>query len=103
MNKYTIKIKKINIQDNLLKIISIDNIIFTSKIIKGCITFKIYNNMNDEISLQNIEENDIIKIYGYPNYISKEKNIINNILIKKIKINNKYDFIITESSDQEYF
>ena len=58
--------------------------------------------MYKDISLYHIQENDIIKIYGYPNYNSKEKNIINNILIKKIKINNKYEFILSDSSNDDY-
>jgi hypothetical protein len=101
MYKYKIKIKKIIIINNIYTIESYDNKIFISKIKNGSVNFNIYNNLSNEIFLNNIEENDIIKIYGYPKYNSKEKNIINNILIKKIIIN-KYNFISSESSDDEY-
>uniref|UniRef100_A0A6C0EHQ0 Uncharacterized protein n=1 Tax=viral metagenome TaxID=1070528 RepID=A0A6C0EHQ0_9ZZZZ len=43
MNKYLIKIKKIEILKDYIKIIAYNDLIFISKIIKGCINFKIYN------------------------------------------------------------
>ena len=107
MNKYKIKIKKIEIFKDIIKIISNDDIIFISKIIKGSINFKIYNNIficnkneYEEVGLNNLEINDIIIIYGINNY---DKNNINNILIKKIKIKNKYNFTSESSSENMYY
>jgi len=98
MNKYIIKIKKIEILRDIIKITSFDNLIFISNIFKGSIAFKIYNNTfickenkYQEVGLDNLEINDIIIIYGINN------SNINNILIKKIKIKNKYNFT-SESS-----
>ena len=97
MNKFKIKIKKIEILNNIINIISYENIIFYSKINKGSINFKIYNNKYNEIGLDNLNENDIIVIYGTIN-----DNENNNILIEKIKTNNKYMFI-SESSNEDIF
>ena len=112
MNKYIIKIKNIEIFKDFIKIISYNNIIFISKIIKGNVNFKIYNNtilykknnLNtgkirykyQEIGLYNLEVDDIITIYEINNLYKKN---INYILIKKIKIKNKY--IITSDSSNE--
>ncbi len=102
MNKYFIKIKKIEILNDYIIITSYENQIFTSHIIKGSIKFKIYNNIiikkstnlqYQEIGLNNLEENDNVIIYG-------DKNIDKYICIKKIKIKNKYIFNSDSSTEE---
>ena len=93
MNKYKIKIDKIDITHDVLSIISTTNINCISEIIKGSILCKIYNEDMKEVSLNNLEEGDNIIIYGN---INKENNLI---IIKKIKIKNKYKFINESSED----
>jgi hypothetical protein len=93
MNKYKIKIDKINIMNDIFSIISTTNINYVSEIRKGSVLCKIYNDDMKEISLNNLEEGDNITIYGN---INKENNLI---IIKKIKIKNKYKFINESSED----
>jgi hypothetical protein len=100
MEKYKIIIKQINFTPELFTIISTTDINFVSKINKGSIDFKIYNEDNQEVNLSNIEEGDIIYIYTMPIY--KNINLIDqNIIIKKILIKNKYIFN-SESSNDSY-
>lgn len=93
MNKYKIKIDKINITNDIFSIISTTNINYISEIRKGSIMCKIYNEDTQEVSLNNLEEGDNVTIYGN---INKENNLI---IIKKIKIKNKYKFINESSED----
>jgi len=97
MVKYKIVIKQIIITPELFTIISTDGIKFVSKINKGSINFKIYNEDYQQVNLCNINEDDIVNIYSTPLY--KSIDLINqNIIIKKILIKNKYIFH-SESSD----
>jgi len=108
--KHKIKIKSIIIDKNNFIIESDNNHLFTSKIIKGSVNFKIYNENNQEVNLSNLEEGELIKIYE--NIISKtnEKNNITNnnfkkieqknSIINKIIIKNKY--IFNSDSSENY-
>ena len=97
MYKYKIVIKQIIITPEVFKIISTDGINFISKINKGSIKFKIYNEDNQQVNLCNINEGDIVNIYTKQLY--KSIDLINQtIIIKKILIKNKYIFH-SESSD----
>ena len=96
-NKYKIKIDKIDIENNLFTITSSKNDIFNSTINKGSIDFRIYNESKKEVNLTNLEEGDNITIYGIPDTIKN-----NIIIIKRIKIKNRYEFI-NESSDENDF
>jgi len=90
--EYKIKIDKILFTDKLFTIIS-NNKIFISKIVKGSVTFKIYNEDGNEVNLDSINENDNIIVYGLEN---KE-----NIIIKKIYVKNNYRFFLDSDSDSE--
>jgi hypothetical protein len=97
MNKYKIIIKQIIITSELFTIISTNDINFVSKINKGSIDFKIFNEDCQEVNLSNIEEGETVYIYTIPIY--KSIDLINEtIIIKKIIIKNKYIFN-SESSD----
>ena len=91
LKKYKIKINNILLTSNSFTIKSTDNIIFKSPIIKGSIGFKIYNENNNEVNLSNINNNDLIIIYGNDN----EEDVIN---IHKIVIKNNY-VLNSDSSD----
>jgi len=93
MIKYKIKIDKINITYDIFSIISTTKNNYISEIKKGSVLCKIYNDDMKEISLNNLEEGDNVTIYGN---INKENNLI---IIKKIKIKNKYKFINESSED----
>jgi hypothetical protein len=95
MIKTKIRIKKINIENNIFSIESSDNKLYISDIIKGSVNFKIYNEDQSEVNLSNLEEDAIIKVYG-KNHIINEKN---NIIIKKIIVQNKYIFDSDSSED----
>jgi len=115
MIKNKIKISKIIIENNLFKIISDNNIEFISKIHKGSVNFKIYNEDNQEVNISNINEGDKIKIYTNKkiNLTNEDKlvNILNNInnnniknnIISKILIKNKYEFNSDSSNDYNDF
>ena len=92
-----IKINSINLLDNLFIITDTNGKIFTSKILKGSVNFRVYNEDNQEVDLSNIEEGSIVKIQIIDEKISDFKEQKNNI-IKKIIIKNKYVFN-SESSD----
>ena len=98
MNKYKIVIKQIIITSELFTIISTNDINFISKINKGSINFKIYNEDCQEVNLSNIEEGDIIYIYTQSIYKSIDL-IDKPIIIKKILIKNKYIFNSESSND----
>jgi hypothetical protein len=70
INKYKIKIGLIDFNENNFKIISDDGKTFISKIKKGSVDFKIFNEHNQEVNLSNLESGDLIQVYGsskYPN------------------------------------
>lgn len=94
MIKIKFKIKNIIIENNEFIINSIDNNKYIGNIIKGSVDFKVYNENNNEVSISNIIENNIIKIYGY-----EEKN---NIIIKKILITNNYLLNSDSSEELDY-
>ena len=108
MHKYKIKISKIDIIQSFFVLLSNNDELYYSNIIKGTIDFRIYNDNNMEINLDSINEGDNITIYGVKedNKLIIKNNTISNynkntiINIKKIKIKAKYKFI--EDSDEEY-
>lgn len=122
LNKYKIKITKIDFNSNDFRIESDDGKIFTSPIKKGSIQCKIFNEQNQEVNLSSIQENSLVTIIGTEikelkisdehklyNYLinglennesikseNKEKNII---VIRKIIVKNNYVFN-SDSSDE---
>ena len=92
-----IKINSMNLTKDLFIITDSNGKTFTGKILKGSVDFRIYNEYNQEVSLSNIEEGDVIKIQTISIKSSDLKEQKNNI-IKKIIIKNKYVFN-SESSD----
>jgi hypothetical protein len=114
--KHKIKIKSINIDKNNFIIKSEDNLTFISKIIKGSVNFKIFNENDDEVNLSNLEVGDLIQIYEITDSKSENKDIDKllrlldnknnnfkkpeqkNSIINKIIIKNKYIFN-SESSE----
>lgn len=92
-----IKIHSMNLTKDFITITDTNGKTFTGKILKGSVDFHIYNENNQEVSLSNIEEGDIIKIQTINIKSSDLKEQKNNI-IKKIIIKNKYVFN-SESSD----
>jgi hypothetical protein len=122
--KHKIKIKSINIDKNNFIIESENDQMFTSKIIKGSVDFKIYNENNEEVNLSNLEVGDLIQVYenidlkpdennevnkllkllGESNYININNNFKKteqkNSIINKIIIKNKY--IFNSDSSENY-
>jgi hypothetical protein len=114
--KHKIKIKSINIDKNNFIIKSEDNLTFISKIIKGSVNFKIFNENDDEVNLSNLEVGDLIQIYEITDSKPENKDIDKllrlldnknnnfkkpeqkNSIINKIIIKNKYIFN-SESSE----
>ena len=82
-----IKISKIIIIANNLEIIDDECNKFIVEIVNGSIKCKIYNSNKERLSLEKLEEENIIKIYSI-------KNIINKIII----LNN---FILSSESSSE--
>jgi hypothetical protein len=115
ITKHKIKIKSLNIDKNNFIIESDNNLIFTSRIIKGSVDFKIYNENNQEVYLSNLEVGDLIQVYQLTDS-KPEKKDVNKLLdlldnknnnfkkseqknsINKIVIKNKYVFN-SESSE----
>jgi hypothetical protein len=95
-----IKINSINYTNNLFIIKDITNNLFTGKIIKGSVNFKVFNEDNQEVNIGNIEEGDVVKIYTVKNKTFDLKEQKNSI-IKKIIIKNKYVFNSDTSDDCE--
>ena len=89
MEKYKVKINTIDIDNNYFII----NKLYYGEIIKGSVMIKIYDDDMNQQSLQMLEENDIVTIYGI---MDKTKN---NIVINKILIKNKYIFHSDSSED----
>ena len=73
--KHKIKIKKIIIDKNNFIIESENNLTFMSKIIKGSIDFKIYNENNEEVYLSNLEVGDLIQVYQLTDSKPEKKDI----------------------------
>ena len=94
LKKYKIKINNIFLSQDYLIIKTIDDILFTSPIIKGSIKFKIYNENGNEVNLSNINNNDLVIIYGQ----DTQEATIN---INKIIIKNNY-ILNSDSSDDFY-
>lgn len=82
-----IKINNIILNENYLTIIGEFNEKYQIDIIKGSIKCKIFNHNNEELYLNKLEEENIIKIYSIKNKI------------KKIIILNNY-ILSSESSDE---
>ena len=93
--RFKIRINKILITDKLLTILSTNDQNFISKIKKGSVCFKIFNESNDEMDLCCLEDHSLIQILGI--FDNEQKNII----IKKIFIKNKYVFNSESSDDFE--
>ena len=130
ITKYKIKISSIDFNNNHFIIRSDNGQIFESKIKKGSVDFKIFNQHDQEVNLSNLESGDLIQIFGMskPNdqilkleddnninelvrliggsniYINnsklEKKDQKNSIIIKKIIIRNKYVF--TSETSEEF-
>ena len=79
ITKHKIKIKSLNIDKNNFIIESDNNLIFTSRIIKGSVDFKIYNENNQEVYLSNLEVGDLIQVYQLTDS-KPEKKDVNKLL-----------------------
>ena len=118
--KHKIKIKSINIDKNNFIIESENNLTFISKIIKGSVDFKIYNENNEEVYLSNLEVGDLIQVYQLTdskpekkdidkllNLLDKNNNFKKpeqkNSIINKIVIKNKYVFNSESSENYDNF
>ena len=67
INKYKIKIGSIDFNNNNFTILSDNQEIFESKIIKGSVDFKIFNEHDQEVNLSNLESGDLVQIIGITN------------------------------------
>jgi hypothetical protein len=94
LKKYKIKINNILLSHDSLLIESTNNISFTSPIIKGSIKFKIYNENGDEVTLANINNNDLVVIYATDN---------NEALINIHKIIIKNNYILNSDSSDDFY
>jgi hypothetical protein len=65
INKYKIKIASIDFTNNNFIIMSNNQEIFESKIIKGSVDFKIFNEHGQEVNLSNLESGDLVQIIGF--------------------------------------
>jgi len=125
--KHKIKVKSINIDKNNFIIESENNQTFTSKIVKGSVDFKIYNENNEEVNLSNLEEGALIHVYENISLKQDENNDVNKLLkllgesklidtnknfkkteqknsiINKIIIKNKYIFNSDSSENYDLF
>ena len=125
--KHKIKVKSINIDKNNFIIESENNQTFTSKIVKGSVDFKIYNENNEEVNLSNLEEGALIQVYENVSLKPDENNDVNKLLkllgetklidtnknfkkteqknsiINKIIIKNKYIFNSDSSENYDLF
>ena len=93
--KHKIKVKSININKNNFIIESENNQTFTSKIVKGSVDFKIYNENNEEVNLSNLEEGALIQVYENVSLKPDENNDVNKLLkllgeTKLIDTNNNF-------------
>ncbi len=71
INKYKIKIGSIDFDNNCFIIISDKGDRFVSKIKKGSVCFKIFNEHVQEVNLSNLEAGDLVQIFGIPESTSK--------------------------------
>jgi hypothetical protein len=124
ITKHKIKVKSIRFDNNNFIIESENDETFVSKIIKGSINFKIFNENDQEVNLSNLEIGELIQVFGISSLKPDEKKDIdkllkllggtnfsdknnnfkkseqkNSIIIKKIIIKNKYIFN-SESSEE---
>jgi hypothetical protein len=83
INKYKIKIASINFNNNNFIIESENGETFISKIIKGSVDFKIFNENDEEVNLSNLESGNLVQIIGF----SKSKDDILNLEEKKMSMN----------------
>jgi len=88
ISKHKIKIKSINLDKNNFIIQSENNQTFISKIIKGSVDFKIYNENKEELNLSNLEIGDLIQIYEITDLKQEENNDVNKLLILLDQNNN---------------
>ena len=86
--KHKIKIKSINLEKNNFIIQSENNQTFISKIIKGSVDFKIYNENKEEVNLSNLEIGDLIQIYEITDSKQDEYNDVDKLLILLDQNNN---------------
>lgn len=98
MEKEKIKTNSVEIQEDKFIITDTKERLFYSDIIKGSVTFQVFNENNQEVSIDNILCGDIILVsYSKPNKnlnsLGKKKYLINKIFVK-----NKYTFN-SDSSD----
>lgn len=90
--KKRITIKKINIGDEYMQMIDENNEEYYLEIVNGSIDCNIVTESGKDVGIQYIDENDFVKI----RYHEENKKYI----VKKIKINDKYDFL-SDSSDED--
>lgn len=64
ISKYKIKIDSVNFDNNKFIIRSDKGEIFISKIKKGSVEFKIFNEHDQEVNLSNLDKGDMIQIIG---------------------------------------
>jgi hypothetical protein len=88
ISKHKIKIKSINLDKNNFIIQSENNQTFISKIIKGSVDFKIYNENKEELNLSNLEIGDLIQIYEITDLKQEENNDVDKLLILLDQNNN---------------
>lgn len=95
-----IKINSLNFTKDLFTITDTEGKTYTSQVIKGSVSFRVYNQEDQEVPISNIEEGDVIKI-KILNDKTRDKTQQKNNIIKKIIIKNKYVFNSESSDDLE--
>ncbi len=88
ITKHKIKVKSIRFDNNNFIILSENNQTFISKIIKGSVDFKIYNENKEEVNLSNLEIGDLIQIYEITDSKQDEYNDVDKLLILLDQNNN---------------
>jgi hypothetical protein len=83
MKSKIIKIKKINIIDNYFILLDENNKEYKIEIIKGSINCKIINFNKEQIYINQLSEENIIKIYSIKKIIKKIQILNNNILLSE--------------------
>ena len=91
-----IKVNLVNFTQELFTITDTEGRTYTSKVTKGSVNFRVYNQDNQEVPISNIEEGEVIKIQIVNDKIQQKNNIIKKIIIK-----NKYVFNSESSDDLE--
>jgi len=95
-----IKINTVNFTQESFTITDTEGRTYTSKVVKGSVNFRVYNQDEQEVPISNIEEGDVIKIQ-IANGKTFDKIQPKNNIIKKIIIKNKYVFNSESSDDLE--